>query len=142
MALRLLLVEDDHLDSEWIINGLKAELGADIELVTCERDFVKRLEAIVASPPDLVVFDVMLRWAPPSEEVEREGIPADVLEGGFFTAGLRCVQRLQNCEETKELPYVFYTGLNTNTLGRVVLTKSEDIRPLVAAIRSKLEHRE
>lgn len=139
MALRLLLVEDDHLDSAWIISSLRAELAAEIELVTCERDFVARLETM-ASPPDLVIFDVMLRWAPASETLEREPIPVDVQEGGFFTAGLRCVERLRNCEATKAIPYLLYTGLTSNALGHEVVTKSEDIQPLLAAIRSKLAY--
>ena len=147
---RMMVVEDNGIDAAWIRDGLKGAFNATVEVVKCEKDFVERLPSLATMPPDLIVFDVMLRWANGSAELERdleEGrIPPEIAEeGAFLKAGLRCVARLKANPQTSEIPYVIFTGLKGNNfeeevvhLKGSIITKSDDIAPLIAAVRRKL----
>ena len=148
MELTIVVVEDDDQDAIWICDELQASLNAEVEVIRCERDFVAKLPVLGQNRPDLIIFDVMLRWATSSEELEREveqgKVPKDVIEEGFIRAGLRCVARLKSYDDTKDIPYLIYTGLQTNNFTEEaihvaeIITKSDDIRPLIAAVRNKL----
>jgi response regulator RpfG family c-di-GMP phosphodiesterase len=148
MELTIVVVEDDHQDAIWISGELQASLSANVEVILCERDFVAKLPALGQQRPDLIIFDVMLRWATSSEELEREveegKVPENVIQEGFIRAGLRCVARLKSYDDTKDIPYLVYTGLQTNHFTEEVIhvadiiTKSDDIKPLIAAVRNKL----
>lgn len=148
MEPRIVVVEDDHQDATWIRDELHASLNANVEVIACERDFVDVLPALGQKKPDIIIFDVMLRWATSSEELEREveqgKVPKNVIEEGFIRAGLRCVVRLKSRDDTKDIPYLVYTGLQTNHFSEEVIhvadiiTKSNDIEPLIMAVRNKL----
>lgn len=147
---RMLVVEDNSTDAAWIRDALKGAFNVTVEVIECEKDFVDKLPSLAAMPPDLIVFDVMLRWANASAELERdleEGrIPPEVAEeGAFLKAGLRCVARLKANPRTSEIPYVIFTGLKENNFDEEVIhlkgsiiTKSDDIEPLIAAVRRKI----
>lgn len=149
MAITIVVVEDDYQDATWISEELRARLNAQVEVIPCERDFVSALPRLGSRKPSIIIFDVMLRWAASSEELEREveeaKVPADVLQEGFLRAGLRCLLRLKTREDTKDIPYLVYTGLKTNNFSEDVIhissiiTKSDDITPLILAVRKKLE---
>lgn len=150
MELTIVVVEDDHQDATWIRDELHASLNANVPVIQCERDFVAMLPALGQKRPDLIIFDVMLRWATSSEELEQEveqgKVPKDVIEEGFIRAGLRCVARLKGRDDTKDIPYLVYTGLQMNNFSEEsihvadIITKSEDIKPLITAVRNKLAH--
>ena len=66
--------------------------------------------------PDLVIMDVMLRWASP-----RPGLPAppdDVVAGGYYRAGLRCARLMLGDGRLRHVPVVLYTILERNDLER------------------------
>lgn len=146
----MVVVEDNSIDAAWIRDALKSAFNAVVEIIECEKDFVDNLPRFADSPPDLIVFDVMLRWANPSPELERdleEGrVPPDVAaEGAFLKAGLRCVSRLRDDPRTASIPYVIFTGLKENNFDEEVIhvkggviTKTDDIGPLIAAVRRRL----
>ena len=139
MSVRILLVEDDPLDASMIKEELEAQLKATVSVIKTEGEFVSRFEEIAKAPPDLIVLDVMLRWAVPSPDLTEDSIPAEVREEGFYTAGLRCVDRLEKDNRTQNIPSIIYTGLDKNNFAkRVVHTKSEDLTPLVHEIRKVL----
>jgi CheY-like chemotaxis protein len=148
MEPRIVVVEDDHQDATWIRDELRANLNAIVEVISCEKDFVDVLPALGRRKPDIIIFDVMLRWATSSEELEREveqgKVPQDVMKEGFIRAGLRCVARLKARADTKDIPYLVFTGLKINHFSEEVvrvaeiITKSDDIKPLIAAVRNKL----
>jgi len=148
MEPRIIVVEDDHEDATCIRDELHASLNAYVEVIPCEKDFVDVLPALGQKKPDIIIFDVMLRWATSSEELERDveqrKVPQDVIKDGFIRAGLRCVARLKARDDTKDIPYLVYTGLKINSFPEGVIhvpdiiTKSDDIKPLIAAVRNKL----
>ena len=145
----IVLVEDDQQDAMWISEALCASITAHVEVISCEKDFVVRLPGFAQARPDLVIFDMMLRWARAGEELELEleqgRVPTEVIEDGFLRAGLRCAERLRMGRDTKDIPYLIYTGLASNNFSeqmiRVadIITKSDDIRPLITAVRYKLK---
>lgn len=147
---RMMVVEDNSTDAAWICEALKIAFNVTVDLVVCEKDFVDCLPDLAAMPPDLIVFDVMLRWANASAELERdleEGrIPPEIAEkGAFLRAGLRCVARLRSSPQTAKIPYVLFTGLKENNfeedvihLEGSIITKSDDIEPLISAVRRRI----
>jgi hypothetical protein len=148
MEPKIVVVEDDYQDATWISDELRSHLNAQVEVIQCERDFVMRLPDLGHERPAIIIFDVMLRWATSSEALEQEmeqgRVPQEVIDEGFLKAGLRCLKRLKLREDTKDIPYLVYTGLKTNNFSEDVIhindiiTKSEDIRPLITAARNKL----
>jgi CheY-like chemotaxis protein len=148
MILRIVVVEDDYQDATWIKDELQARLNAQVKVISCERDFVDELPKVGHEKPDIIIFDVMLRWATSSEALEQEmeqgKVPKDVINEGFLKAGLRCVARLKRRDDTKDIPHLVYTGLQGNNFTEEVvhisdvITKSDDISPLITAVRNKL----
>lgn len=137
--MRVLLVEDDHDQADFIKGFLGQELaGSEIELIRTEHEFRGRLDAIAERPPDVVVMDVMLRWTDPSPAMEPR--PQDVKEGGIFEAGLRCRAQLADRPATAAVPVILYTVLERDDLDAkyqaMHLGKEADSESLVHAIRS------
>jgi len=115
--MRVVIVEDDYLQADWIKNLLLSRLGVadgDVELIATECEFRDRLENFRAHPPSLFVIDVMLRWADATADYRPS--PPDVKEEGFFRAGLRCERLLRQARETKRIPVVLYTVLEESEL--------------------------
>jgi len=146
-TLHILIVEDDYLQADWI----RASLGkifprAQIELMHTEFQFRSALDSLAKTPPDVIVMDVMLRWAdagpnipPPSEDVRKEG---------FYRAGIRCAKMLSSNERTREIPVILYTVLeradlesDIRSLPRNIihLRKDSDAEPLGRLIRSAIQ---
>ena len=115
--LHLVVVEDEHLQEEPITEHLRAVFaGARVLTLRTEEEFRARLPAMRADVPDLVLMDVMLRWADP-----RPGIPEppeDVLSGGYYRAGQRCAQLLLDDPVLCAVPVVLFTILERSDLER------------------------
>ncbi len=141
--MRLLIVEDDYRQAEWMHQKLKEALpDANLDPVTTEFEFQSRFDEIANSEPDVVVMDVMLRWTdpspdliPPPEEIEKEG---------FYRGGLRCEKMLAEDERTSGIPVVLYTVLERADLSKELpnlpqhvqyLSKQADLGPLVERIK-------
>lgn len=111
------IVEDDHLQRGPLEDHLRAAFpGAQVTTLGSEHQFRECLPQLVASPPDLVLMDVMLRWALPSPNAPTP--PADVTEGGYYRAGLRCANLLLADERSRSVPVVLYTILERSDLER------------------------
>ncbi|MBI4257158.1 hypothetical protein HY626_03845 [Candidatus Uhrbacteria bacterium] len=140
--MKILVVEDDHLQRDWIRQQLQQELNAQIDVIKTELDFRSRLEEITKNPPDVIIMDIMLRWTDPNPAMEPQ--PEDVKMEGFFRAGLRCEKLLASDERTKNIPVILYTVLANSDLGDKIkklgqnifyVPKDSDIRPLARWIR-------
>lgn len=137
--MRILLVEDDPLQAESILASLKAhfaEIG--IHHLSTEQEFRAKLDEIAASPPDLVILDVMLRWTDPSPEMEVP--PEEVRREKHYRAGLRCQRLLSERMGDNCPPILLYTILETEDVGILPqgvehLSKSSDLKPLVKRIK-------
>jgi DNA-binding NarL/FixJ family response regulator len=111
------VVEDDHLQEGPIAEILAGIYpGATVEAFATEEQFRAHLPQMREAVPDLVVMDVMLRWASP-----RPGLlppPDDVVAGGYYRAGLRCARLMLGDSRLRRVPVVLYTILERNDLER------------------------
>src|ERR1043165_3105921 len=107
--MRVVIVEDDYLQAEWIRELFKEQVGVDdcdIDMIATEIEFRRQMPRFRASPPDLFLMDVMLRWTDP--EPEQEVPPEEVKKEGYFRAGLRCEQLLREVIETRNVQVILY----------------------------------
>ena len=119
--MKILIVEDDYLQLEFIARDLSGQFpGVAIESIETESEFRKRMPAIRANPPNLVIMDVLLRWA----NIDEEPSIKDV-DGDFYSAGIRCHELLASFEETKDVPFIFYSMLDrTEAMSEARLPKN------------------
>jgi CheY-like chemotaxis protein len=144
MSPRFVIVEDDHLQKGPVEDNLKVAFpGAQVTALSSEQQFREHLPTLRSSPPDLVVMDVMLRWTLPSPDAPAP--PADVAEGGYYRAGLRCANLLLTDDRLRTVPVILYTILERGDLERDSKTlpsnssyvgKSSDIEVLLRKVRS------
>ena len=106
--------------------------------LSTESEFYAKFDDAVAMGFDLAIIDVMLRWADPSPDMKEP--PPEVLEGGFFRAGIRCRNKLQYDPRTSAIPTIICTVLDENQLppGIEVVSKGGDFAPLADRIRRLL----
>ena len=138
MKLRVLLLEDDHMQREDIRQALVKALGAQVEAKTTEWEFQHDFDAIVANPPDVAVLDVMVRWASPSRNMP--DAPDEVTKNPE-KAGLRCARRLRQAPSTKAVKIILYSVLPKEEIGEdelpgtVYLVKEPDWQNLVDEVK-------
>jgi CheY-like chemotaxis protein len=141
----IVVVEDDKLQYEWLDPLLRQSKTLNVtrlERIKTEKEFYDKFEEIASDPPDVILLDIMLRWAdpapdftPPPPEIDRDA--------GFFRAGLRCEQKLAADDRTKNIPIIIYSVLESEDLGRdrpdrpnvKFLEKDFQVRAIEAAIR-------
>jgi CheY-like chemotaxis protein len=110
--LRVLLIEDDYLYANWLEKEIRISLGVDVEEVTTEHGFHLKLGEIVENPPDVIVMDIMLRWADPAPDMPIP--PVDL--GSFHRAGLRCLCLLRADKTTRSTPVILYSNLDESDI--------------------------
>ena len=113
--MKILIVEDDYLQADWLKETLGDYFpGSTVQQISTESEFRSQIEHLRKSPPDLVLLDVMLRWADPSPKT---AVPTEDAKNGFFRAGLRCEGLLRQFKETRRTPVILYTVLQGSDLG-------------------------
>jgi DNA-binding NarL/FixJ family response regulator len=138
MKLRILLLEDDHMQREDIRQALVKELGAQVEIKTTESEFRRNFEVIAANPPDVAVLDVMVRWATPSHDMP--AAPDEVTRNPE-KAGLRCARLLREAASTKAVKIILYSVLPKEEIGEddlpgtAYLVKESDWQNLVDEVK-------
>jgi CheY-like chemotaxis protein len=119
--MKITVVEDDHLQAEWIESRLKTAFrGLVVKRINTESDFYRWLDEIVkgSEKPDLFIIDVMIRWADPSPTIAEP--PAEVKENGVSRAGLRCKDQVLANSRTKDVPIILYTVLEESDLEKAL----------------------
>jgi DNA-binding NarL/FixJ family response regulator len=146
MPIKILVVEDDHVQASWIVSALRDSFhNTQIEIVSTELEFRSKLPEIVEDPPDVVVMDVMLRWADPTPAGVVEP-PEEIKREKYYRAGLRCQKLLSEQAAPGRIPVVFYTVLSHDHLAADLrmdpsimwVAKSESADDLIKAVRSHL----
>jgi CheY-like chemotaxis protein len=137
---KLLLVEDDPDQViELELELTKRFRDLTIEKIATEHKFRERCAAIAASPPKLVIMDVMLRWTVPAKEMPPE--PDDVKKDQFYRAGFRCVKLLH--ELNANIPVILFSVIDREDLSDLLallpgnvryVRKQSDAENLFAAI--------
>lgn len=140
--MRILVVEDDPLEADLILAGLKRAFPKiTVDHISTEQEFRSRLSSIKKDPPDIFILDMMLRWTDSSEHMTEP--PLEIMEEGYYRAGLRCQRLLAQYDETKNRTVILYTVLERQDLdldGRprnvIHLRKESDLEPLIRLIRA------
>lgn len=130
--MRILLVEDDYLQSEWVCETLgQAFPQGELTQIYTESQFRTQFEEIASNGFDVIIMDVMLRWADPSPDMPE--LPPDISPGDFYHAGIRCRQLLIDDPRTRRIPVLLYTVLEKADLPPNVeyLPKGADYSPLI-----------
>jgi len=132
--MKILLVEDDWSQEDAIRSALTESFeGIEIGTISTESQFRESLDAIVADPPDLVIFDMMIRWADPSPDLDDSSEEYEVQ-----TAGLRCQKLL--AERAPRVRTLFFSILEKKEVGCdfpenvCYLPKGESAEPLLNKI--------
>lgn len=149
MPIKILVVEDDYLQSEWLLEKLKERFPEyEIELCPTESDFYRYHAEILVGKhkPDIVLMDVMLKWTDATAEMPPP--PEEVITVGYFEAGLRCRILMRNHPMTKDIPVILYTQLERTDLKEVEsgdeyihLRKDSNVVPLFETIAAFLDRR-
>lgn len=146
MSMQILVVEDDELQATSLCMVLEKELpGATTTWVASESDLLQRLSLNELGVPDVIIMDVILRWAIVTEDFQDP--PPEVLANGHYTAGIRCLKRLLDRPATSRTPVVVYSVLDRDDISDELsklpphvtfLRKGVDDLQLVRVIRSLL----
>ena len=147
--MRIVLLEDNHLQAEVICRHLRENLRLheeDIPCIKTERDFRKSLAegAFESFQPDVFVLDVMVRWMDPEPDAEDDR-PEDVKDEGYYKAGMRCARLLR--DSGCKTPIILFTIVEKLEVQRelekgghaiadlVTITKKGDLSELVECLR-------
>jgi CheY-like chemotaxis protein len=145
MSYRVLLLEDDYLQSKYARQALEEEFKAEVEVETMstESEFHRKFEAIAQNPPAVAVVDIMLRWATPSRDMPSPPEYASPPE----RAGLRCAQRLRDDERTRDVKLILYSVLDSEYFGdasrpaeAISLVKDIHFEELIEKIREAMSN--
>lgn len=128
MPKKILIVEDDPLQLDMIRDELNLHFeDVVLEDVQTEHEFYDKLSDIIRDSPNLILMDVMLRWTDPAPPEEMPPEPAEVKEGGYYRAGIRCVRRLRKQEQTDpRIPILLFTVLSDQDLSKDLLELKQD----------------
>jgi hypothetical protein len=143
------VVEDDHLQEGPLADHLVGTFpDAVVKTITTEEQFRAHLPAMRVAVPDLVLMDVMLRWASPRPDMPAP--PEDVVTGGYYRAGLRCARLMLDDACLQQVPVVLYTILEHNDLERdgqvlppnaTYIGKNTELEVLSRHLRSRMRER-
>jgi CheY-like chemotaxis protein len=118
VSTRIVVVEDDHMQEGPLEEELALSFpGAVISTMRTESEFRARLGELRESVPELVILDVMLRWADSSPDAPPR--PEDVVTGGHYRAGLRCARLMRQDDVLRDVPVLLLTILERSDLERI-----------------------
>ena len=143
------VVEDDHLQESPLTSHLAVDFpDATLETLTTEEQFRAHLPDMWTRTPDIVIMDVMLKWASPRPDLPP--VPDDVAAGRYYRAGLRCARLMLDDHRLRRVPVVLYTILERSDLERdgqtlpantTYVGKNAELDVLSRHIRSRLRER-
>ena len=138
MSKYVLVIEDDRIQAEELARRLRNP-EREVRIISTELDFRSRLSQFDHSNCPAAIVDMMLRWTDPAPDMTMP--PDEILQEGFYTAGLRCCRELRR----KGIPSVIFTALDPARVplrqgeSFPIINKSrgfdallEEVRPLLA----------
>jgi DNA-binding NarL/FixJ family response regulator len=147
--MNILLIEDDYNYFQELKSDLEndpeiARNGVQIVLIETERMFGEDFEKIAKAEYDFAIVDVMVKWE--GRDSDRKRPSPDVLQGGYYRAGFRCLQTLRDDPRTSKLRVVVHSNLDERYMGDLrkehtnpytkFVPKSGSPEPLLDAVRS------
>lgn len=108
--MKIIIVEDDFLQSDWLNSIIDESFPTvEVEIIKTELDFKNKISEIENSPPQIVIMDIMVRWAFPGEKNEP---PPEIKKASFYEAGIRCYRLMRSIENLKNVPVILYSVLS------------------------------
>lgn len=142
----VLIIEDDPVQASFIERSLEEEgfNKLEIERIATESQFNENFVDISRKKPDIIIMDIMLRWADPSRKKVRIMPSEKVKKEGFYRAGIRCVEMLTKKSETQNIPIIIYSVLDRADLDSDLkkfpqakyVVKDFDAKKLMRAVHS------
>ena len=144
--MKTLLIEDDYYFGEEIVGDLEnaiPSLKGSFDIIRTEQQFKERLQGSEPLQFGFIILDVMLTW----DNQSGGRPPAEVVKGGYFEAGIRCLKQLREHPSTRSTPVIVHSARDTDQIlqnilkerismdGVTVVPKSGDPEPLVSAVR-------
>jgi CheY-like chemotaxis protein len=120
--MKILIVEDDYTyfaDLKLDLEGDRefARRGLKVILVESEREFGEKFEDIAEAQYDFAIIDVMVKWE--GRETNRKRPDEEVLKGGYYRAGFRCLKKLRADPRTSSLRVVVHSNLDEQHMGEL-----------------------
>lgn len=134
--MKLLIVEDDFIQAEYIETELK-QLLTDVEIkrISTESKFYDFLAEIDENKPDIILLDIMLRWTDSAPDLRE--MPENVENEGFHLAGIRCEKKLRETKGGENIPVIIYSVIARDSYNSFIkpertkyLNKDFDIKSL------------
>ena len=142
MLLKILLLEDDHIQRDQLVKALEKEFETDILVKSRESEFRNDFEQIASAPPDIAILDVMVRWAKPSSQMPAR--PAEV-PNDPQGAGLRCGDMLRSDPRTASVKIIYYSVLSKDDYvpgppqgSAIYLVKEPNFQELIDAVKDSV----
>jgi hypothetical protein len=88
----------------------------EVSTIETESSFGAALPALKATPPNIIVLDMLLRWADSPSEGSTEP--------DFFAAGVRCGELLRADPRTAGIPIIYYSVLDRDQIPEFQLPKN------------------
>lgn len=148
--MKIVLVEDDYLQADWIQASLESTFGAHVERTGSAHGLQRQIPLLARDPPDIFIVDEMLRWSdPPTVEELDAGAYLPAPDGWKPTrAGLELIEQLRSIPQLTNVPVILYTVLEESDLvdlhipmNVATVAKNTDPGPLISAVRQALRHR-
>lgn len=118
MQRNILIVEDDNMQLD-MIQEVLFRTFRDVQFsdIQTEHEFYQEIPTILASPPDLILMDLMLRWTHPAPPSEMPPMPEDVESQGYYRAGIRCIRKIM-AASSEPPPILLFTVLADEDVAR------------------------
>ena len=112
--MKLLIVEDDSIQAEYIETELKQLMPyIKTKRISTESKFYDFLEEIDKNKPDIILMDIMLRWTDPTRNMPE--MPENVKDEGFHLAGSRCEKKLRETKGGENIPVIIYSVITKDS---------------------------
>jgi hypothetical protein len=138
---RILILEDDFQQAEWVVSELKSNAPKlEVSLFTSENAIMGALDAeVVSFRPHLFLLDRLVR-AYSREEIEVQPSITRTGFGSASEAGLRVARRIRDIPSFNESPIIVWSVMEPPKEISIPLTlclqKAQDMERLILAVRS------
>ncbi len=113
--LKLLLVEDDPIQAEMLISEFEDEFrDVEIKRIVTEKQFRDEITNIESFAPDLIILDVMIRWANHAQDITVS--PEPIEAEGMYRAGFRCLKLISDSKRLYDTPVILHSILQKGDL--------------------------
>lgn len=137
--MKVVLIEDDQLQAGWTRDAL-SDAFEDLEIrhFATSSGFVAALPELAVSGFDVLISDMLVRWTTLDSDSTRAP------DGWrYFEAGVQHVNAMRQTEGLRNVPAILWTVMSSSAISNdhippltIFLTKNDDVRQLIRAIRS------